>query len=217
MRRDQGKPLDQSEVDMTDLAWMKVYIGTETALTGHLSAEEFGAYERLRRHYWQHGSLPEDDTRLMRVIGVEADRWQGVAKAVGPLIAEGLRRLDLERSEAASKRERKVAAGRKGAEARWQIDGKTNANANGTTIAAAIAEPSVCQWPSASASEEVRYEDKVAPTPARARDPIPLFCSDAQARQWLLAHDVFPGDLDGLARKMVDGDLVWSDIEPSAA
>jgi hypothetical protein len=56
-------------------------------------------------------------------------------------------------------------------------------------------------------------EDKVAPTPTRARDPIPLF----QARQWLLAHDVFPGDLDGLARKMVDGDLVWSDVEPSAA
>ena len=61
------------------------------------------------------------------------------------------------------------------------------------------------------------YEDKVAPTPAPARDPIPLFCSDAQARQWLLAHDVFPGDLDGLARKMVDGDLVWSDVERSAA
>ncbi|MGO4841244.1 DUF1376 domain-containing protein, partial [Rhizobiaceae sp. 2RAB30] len=48
---------------------MKTYIGDEAAVTGHLTAEEFGAYERLRRHYWQHGGLPDDEARLTRITG----------------------------------------------------------------------------------------------------------------------------------------------------
>ena len=62
------------------------------------------------------------------------------------------------------------------------------------------------------------YEGKV-PTHAHphAREAIPIVKTKAEAGQWLLAHDVFPGDLDDLARKMVDGDLVWSDVERSAA
>nr|WP_031198333.1 DUF1376 domain-containing protein [Mesorhizobium sp. L2C054A000] len=175
---------------MTDLAWMKTYIGTETALTAHLTAEEFGAYERLRRHYWQHGSMPSDDARLMRVSGIDPERWEAVAQAIGPLMSEGLQRLDAERSDATVKRERKVAAGKKGAEARWQIDGRTDAFANGTAIADAsekMAEPSVCHKPSASASasDSSALDGKEEGLePARAK-PNVLTMSMAEARAHL--------------------------------
>ncbi|ESW91721.1 hypothetical protein X773_01190 [Mesorhizobium sp. LSJC285A00] len=175
---------------MTDLAWMKTYIGTETALTAHLTAEEFGAYERLRRHYWQHGSMPSDDARLVRISGIDPERWEAVAQAIGPLMSEGLQRLDAERSDATIKREKKVAAGHRGAEARWRINGKTNALANGTTMADAseeMAEPSVCQWPSASASasdSSALDEKEEGLEPARAK-PNVLTMSMAEARAHL--------------------------------
>lgn len=176
---------------MTDLAWMKVYIGTETALTGHLTAEEFGAYERLRRHWWQHGSLPDDEARLMRITGIDPGRWQDVANAIGPLMSESIRRLNQERSDATVKREKKVAAGHRGAAARWRIDGKSNASANSTSMAEPLdtmAEPSVCQWPSASASAS----DSSAPErkeeglePARAKEPNVMLMSMAEAEAHL--------------------------------
>lgn len=185
---------------MTDLAWMKTYIGTETALTAHLTAEEFGAYERLRRHYWQHGSMPSDDARLMRISGIDPERWEGVAQAIGPLMSEVLQRLDAERSEATVKREKKVAAGHRGAEARWRIDGKRNADANGRSMASAsdtIAGASFCQWPSASASSSA--SDKIAPDekeerlePARAREPNVLTMSMAEAEEHLRKTGALP-------------------------
>ncbi|MER8844036.1 DUF1376 domain-containing protein [Mesorhizobium australicum] len=171
---------------MTDLAWMKVYIGTETAQTGHLTAEEFGAYERLRRHWWQHGSLPDDEPRLMRISGIDPGRWQDVANAIGPLMSESIRRLDQERSDATVKREKKVAAGHRGAEARWRIDGKSNASANGTSMAEPLdtmAEPSVCQWPSASASDSSALDEKEERLePARVREPNIMLMSMAEAQ-----------------------------------
>lgn len=176
---------------MTDLVWMKTYIGTETALTAHLSAEEFGAYERLRRHYWQHGSMPADDARLMRISGIDPERWEAVAQAIGPLMSESLQRLDTERSDATVKREKKVAAGHRGAEARWRIDGKRNAVANGTSMAEPLdtmADASFCQWPSASASASEssapdRKEEGLAH--AREREPNVLTMSMAEAEEHL--------------------------------
>lgn len=167
---------------MTDLAWMKTYIGDEAALTGHLTAEEFGAYERLRRHYWQHGGLPLDDVRLMRITLVSPDRWGDVRSVICELFTDGWRlpKLDLDREDAAIKRERKVSAGRKGAAKRWSGTaedgepigyaipyGNTNGSAisdsepngyamgNGTPnskrMADPVAEPMRNQWPPAPA------------------------------------------------------------------
>lgn len=213
---------------MTDLAWMKTYIGTETALTGHLTAEEFGAYERLRRHHWQHRRLPDDETRLMRIAGVEPEQWHRIASAIVPLLAEALPRLDQERAEAAAKREKKVAAGRKGAASRWQ-NGTTSANANSKTMATAMADASFCQWPSASASDEVRYEERLVPTRTHARD-LPSdhspteridrrFSDKNGAGAWLAAQGGFPGDpaFDRCVDKLVDGTATWGDVERAAA
>ncbi|RUX09922.1 DUF1376 domain-containing protein [Mesorhizobium sp. M2A.F.Ca.ET.037.01.1.1] len=189
---------------MSELPWMPVYIGTETALTGHLSPEEFGCYERLRRHWWQHGSLPEDATRLMRITGVDPDKWEDVAKAIGPLMSDSIRRLDDERSGAAAKREKKVAAGRKGAEAKWRPHGRTISDANGTTMADAsdeMANASFCQWPSPSASpseSSLREEKEEGLEPARERQPNVLLMSMDEVKEHLretgaLADDEFGG------------------------
>ena len=209
---------------MTDLAWMKTYIGDEAALTGHLTAEEFGAYERLRRHYWQHGHLPEDDARLMRITSVEPDRWLAVAVAVVPLMSKTMPVLDRERADASEKRERKVAAGKKGAAKRWQNHDPANANANGKTITEPMAEPLPNQWPPAPAPDEVRYRGKVSAY-ARAREQDPAqkvsrrFSNEKDAAEWLAAVGAFPGDpaFDECVAKLLDGSATWDDVNRAAA
>lgn len=164
---------------MSGLAWMKTYIGTETAITGHLTAEEFGAYERLRRHLWQHGVIPEDEERLSRITGMDVDRWRKIANAITPLLADAIANLLQERISAANKRQKKIDAGKKGAESRWQNHGKTidhadtDSKANGSRMANDIAQPMRNQWPSASASDEVRYEEELALSRTHARDLEP--------------------------------------------
>lgn len=208
---------------MTDLAWMKTYIGTETSLTGHLTAEEFGCYERLRRHYWQHGALPDDATRLARITGIEPERWPQIASAIRLLMADMMAKLEQERIVATDKREKKIAAGRKGAVAKWSKaaeNGNTNAFANGKTMAEPMRLPSVCQWPLASASDEERYEEEVAPThtPAREKETLPSFSSMREFREWLSTH-VFPGNenFEPLVRKWMDGALTMDDVRGAAA
>ncbi|MER9167338.1 YdaU family protein [Mesorhizobium australicum] len=209
---------------MTTLPWMKVYVGDEAALTGHLSAEEFGAYERLRRYYWQHGSPPDDEARLQRITGVEPARWPAVCSAITSLFDAGwrLERVDQERTEAADKRERKVASGKLGALKRWTQNGKPNGTTNGIPNGSAngITMPSANGISNSHQHQTTNSAyDKEVLTHAHphAREAIPAVKTKDEAGQWLLAHDVFPGDLDDLARKMVDGDLVWSDVERSAA
>lgn len=151
---------------MSDLAWMKTYIGDEAAVTGHLTAEEFGAYERLRRHFWQHGQLPEDDARLSRIIGLDPDRWQNMASAIVPLMANAMAKLERERTEAASRRAKRVAAGKAGAAAKWgsgNNNGNRNADANGKGMANAMAKPMPLPRAPAPAPDEERYEERLVP------------------------------------------------------
>lgn len=107
------------------------------------------------------------------------------------MMSDGLQRLDQERSEAASKRERKVAAGHKGAVARWKIDGRTNALADGTNMATAsdtMADASFCQWPSASASasdSSALDEKEEGLALAREREPNVMLMSMAEATEHL--------------------------------
>jgi hypothetical protein len=159
----------------------------------------------------------------MRISGIEPDRWPAIASAIGSLMAEALAKLDQERSDAADKREKKIAAGRKGAISRWSQapqDGNTNGNANGKGMAEPMRSPSVCQWPSASASDEDRYEERLALTRTRARerDPIPQVTTQAAAEAWLRKNGIdFPPDLSRLAGKMIRDELTWDDIERCAA
>jgi uncharacterized protein YdaU (DUF1376 family) len=212
---------------MTDLAWMKTYIGDEAAITSHLTAEEFGAFERLRRHYWQHGHLPNDDERLARITGLEPQRWPTIASAISSLFAKGWRlpRLDSERLDAADKREKKIAAGRKGAAARWGDDGKTNADANSENMATAMAEPMRNQWPPAPAPapapNEVRRDERLAPTHPHTREGKvdKRFDDKKAASMWLSAQGGFPGDrsFDVCVEKLTSGTATWADVERASS
>ncbi|WP_176223151.1 DUF1376 domain-containing protein [Aurantimonas sp. 22II-16-19i] len=204
---------------------MKTYIGDEAALTGHLTPEEFGAFERLRRHYWQHGGLPNDDTRLMRITGVSADRWEEVRSGICDLFEPHWRlpKLDEMRADAAEKRERKVAAGRKGADKRWSKDGKpngtTNADAISKRMAAPMAEPMDNQWPPAPAPDEERYEERLAPTRtyARTRESQPGCFSipetDSEARAFLRRHDLQPRQVERALPMLMEGRLDQSILD----
>ncbi|MBA8845689.1 uncharacterized protein YdaU (DUF1376 family) [Ochrobactrum sp. RH1CCR137] len=217
---------------MSDLVWMKVYIGTEMARTAHLTPEEFGVYERLRRHYWQHGSLPDDADRLARTVGLDGKTWKGMADAIRLPLADALAELDKERTEARLKRDRKIAAGKKGADARWQKDsntiraagmnGNTNAVANGKGMADALAEPSNSQWQNDSHQHqrqiEGRYEERLVPTREREKELEPSEIpydppEDIEAgREWLRCRGVSESEIDSKLYRLMNERLYPSDL-----
>jgi len=52
---------------VTKKPWMPLYIGDYLRKTTHLDARGSGAYLHLIMHYWDHGSLPNDDRELARI------------------------------------------------------------------------------------------------------------------------------------------------------
>ncbi|MDH6235158.1 uncharacterized protein YdaU (DUF1376 family) [Mesorhizobium soli] len=207
---------------MTDLAWMKTYIGTETALTGHLTAEEFGAYERLRRHYWQHGGLPDDDGRLMRITGVDVDRWDEVRSAICSLFEDGWRlpRLDQERESAADKRVKAIEKSQRAAQARWGKNARGNAPSNACGMQQGMHEAMLEQCPSASASDEERYEEGLAPARAHAREvgtdteqPIEPFPTTDEAEAFLRRKGVPDMEMPPLVVKLQAWRLYLSELD----
>lgn len=210
---------------MSDLAWMKTYIGDEAAATAHLSPEEFGAYERLRRYYWQHDHLPDDDIRLSRIAGADIEQWTAIRPAVERMFEAGWRlpKLDLERVAASDKRERAIERSQKAAQARW---GKVGANAprNATSIPTsnayamrqAMPVAMLEQCPPAPAPDEVRNDEGLAPTRVHARETdsfIPIPRSEEEGLALLKANEVFPPDYDEFLAKLMAGTLRQSELE----
>lgn len=56
-------------------AWMPLYITDYLAKTSHLTGAEHGAYMLLIMHYWQNGSLPENEKLIARIGRMDADQW----------------------------------------------------------------------------------------------------------------------------------------------
>lgn len=103
--------------------WMPLYVADYLADTGHLSTLEHGAYMLLIMHYWQHGELPAEETRISRVCRLSGDEWAESRETLKSLFDEDWRhkRIDEELAEAEEKYRRRAEAGRKG--------GKSNAEA----------------------------------------------------------------------------------------
>lgn len=113
--------------------WMPLYIKDYRADTHHLSAELHGVYLLLLMDCWiRKGKLPNDPEELARIAAVSVQRWKQILPKIIPFFQisdDGWRhkRVTKELARAVEVTEKRVSAGKAGADARWQ----THAGANG--------------------------------------------------------------------------------------
>jgi uncharacterized protein YdaU (DUF1376 family) len=78
---------------------MPLYIQDYLDDTGHLTAEQHGAYLLLIMYYWHHGSLPDDDNQLALITRCSRQRWVGASlkKTLQPFFQSGWRHKRIDR------------------------------------------------------------------------------------------------------------------------
>lgn len=106
--------------------WMPMYWGDYLRDTGHLNAQEHGAYLMLIAHYWCTGKvLPDDDVQLARIARVTRATWKKIKPTmaaffeVAPHVHWGHSRIEREMLAAADRKEAAVNRAKAGAAARW--------------------------------------------------------------------------------------------------
>jgi uncharacterized protein YdaU (DUF1376 family) len=124
-------------------AWMPFYVADYLADTGHLSPAEHGAYLLLMMHYWQSGSLPDDDRKLARIARMSPVEWADARDTVAEFFEPGWKhnRIEDELKTANELREKARAKANK----RWHKD---DAAADAAAHAAALPEQCQSQSPS---------------------------------------------------------------------
>jgi len=75
------KNTKQSETGKVDI-FIPIYIGDYLKDTTCLTTEEHGAYLLLIFHYWQHGSIPANDSKLARITRLFPDAWSIAKESV---------------------------------------------------------------------------------------------------------------------------------------
>ncbi|MDX0249774.1 DUF1376 domain-containing protein [Sinorhizobium meliloti] len=111
---------------MSNRAWMPLHIGDYLSDTGHLTATEHGAYLLLIMHYWQNGSLPENERLISRIARLTPEQWEESRDVLAMLFGTGWthKRIDAELAKADEIIEKRRAA----ADARYK-KGNSNAHA----------------------------------------------------------------------------------------
>jgi uncharacterized protein YdaU (DUF1376 family) len=110
--------------------WMPLYVSDYLADTMHLSAEQHGAYLLLLMVAWKsEGRLPNDPGQLQAISRLNPARWKASESALKAFFFVTPdywinNRLREELTRAIKITEAKARSGRKGAAARWQIDGE---------------------------------------------------------------------------------------------
>jgi uncharacterized protein YdaU (DUF1376 family) len=86
------------------LSWMPLDIPDYRADTAHLGALEHGIYILLIMHYWQTGSLPDDDKLLARIACATPTEWRGARPVIEAFFLPGWKhkRIELELQKARS-------------------------------------------------------------------------------------------------------------------
>lgn len=69
--------------------WMPLYVADYLGDTGHLSTIEHGAYLLLIMHYWQTGSIPDDERKLARIARMTGEQWADVRDTMADMFGEG--------------------------------------------------------------------------------------------------------------------------------
>lgn len=114
--------------------WMPLYVSDYLADTMHLTAEQHGAYLLLLMVAWKsEGRLPNDPAQLQAISRLNPARWKTCAPALKAFFFVTPdywinNRLREELTKATRITEAKARSGRKGAAARWQIDGERRPN-----------------------------------------------------------------------------------------
>ena len=111
-----------------------------------MSLQERGAYITLICLCWKDGSLPLEDERLARMVGLPLSNWRKLAPIVvgcfttvdGRLVH---RRLDKERQKQLAFQAEQQVKGKAGAEARWAEHRKRKADGRGHLSAMAETKP----------------------------------------------------------------------------
>lgn len=109
---------------MSALPWMPLYPADYLADTRRLTTEQHGAYLLLLLDSWVSGALPDDDSVLARVAGMDAESWTATRRALAGYfqIADGMwvhARLERERIDAHAHAHASSGRGKKAAAARW--------------------------------------------------------------------------------------------------
>jgi uncharacterized protein YdaU (DUF1376 family) len=148
---------------VTSRPWMPLYVADYLADTGHLSTVEHGAYALLIMHYWQNSGLPPEDARLARITRLTLREWLAIRDVIAALFREGWRhkRIDAELARARETIDKRSAAGRVAASARYahRSAGASQSDAIGmrdaceTELPRARASQSQPQSPSRSTNE----------------------------------------------------------------
>jgi uncharacterized protein YdaU (DUF1376 family) len=137
---------------MSAPAWLPMYWGDYIKDTRHLTVSEKGIYSDLIGLYSAHGSLPDDEARLARMVGATPDEWAAARPAVSAFFQPGWqhKRIDAELAAA----EARSTAARDKATKRWR--GKPAPNA--PAYAAALPELVLGTCNSQSQSQKEREE-----------------------------------------------------------
>jgi len=186
--------------------WMPLYVADYLADTGHLSTAEHGAYMLLIMHYWQNGSLPEEERRIARIARMSQEEWADSRDTLADLFDEGWKH---KRIEAEMARAEDVSSKRKAAAEQRHSKRNSNAPANAEQLHAQSQSQSHTEKVDATASTSPE-PDKSAPVaviglPTVSEGDYPVFEADiaewfaafpavdvmqqlAAARSWLMAN-----------------------------
>lgn len=117
------------------LNWMPLDIADYRADTAHLGALEHGIYLLLIMHYWQTGSLPDDDKLLARIACATPTEWRGARPIIERFFLPGWKHKRVERE---LERARNISDKRRGAaESRYALappPEHANASANAEQV-----------------------------------------------------------------------------------
>ena len=109
------------------LPYMPMFWGDYWRDTTHLSDAEHVSYLRLISHYWQHGCLPQEDSRLARIAGRSDVEWSDMKPMLQAFFKQCWThaRIDRELQKQKSLHDTNVDRAKKAAATRWnrnQID-----------------------------------------------------------------------------------------------
>lgn len=178
---------------MSNRAWMPLHIADYLADTGHLTSTEHGAYLLMIMHYWQNGSLPENERVIARIAKLSTEQWEESRDILAMLFGPGWshKRIDAELSKADEIIEKRRAA----AEARYSKGKKETSDANAMHMQSRSSDTGAL--PTTSDLSSLRSDicpepEKSAPAlstiielPATKNDVVPI--SEADLLEWASA------------------------------